>query len=183
MNPRASKVIRPELRVAYCRYCNSVKGIDDFSRTRGGGLRSKCIPCTAKGPTLADIRRGNLPYHMQTLFSSVQQRVENSKLKAANTRDLSRVIPFDITLSYLFLIYEQQQGRCALSGRKMTLGQSDNALPGKDAMSIDRIEPALGYVKDNIRFVTHQVNIAKGRHSDDDLIELARNIVAHQKTS
>jgi len=126
-------------------------------------------------------RRGTIFYHIKALFLSARQRTEKSKYKAANVNNYEGVIQFDITENYLYSIYESQRGKCALSGREMTLGKPENGFPDKNAMSLDRIIPLLGYVKGNVRFVTHQVNMAKGMYNDEDLIQLVFDITAHQK--
>jgi len=66
-----------------------------------------------------------------------------------------------ITLKDLIQLYYEQNGRCKLSGEKLSL------LPNSPLkISIDRIDSNKGYIKDNIQLVTKIVNQAK---SDLDL--------------
>lgn len=168
----------------FCLRCRRRKAVEDFPVHKNGRVSNYCTRCAVAHvgpPPKSGARNGNLPYHMRSILRGARQRSESSRIKAANTRNYESVIPFDITESYLLLVYEKQEGRCALSGRKMTLGEADSGLPDKDAMSLDRIIPALGYVRDNVRLITHQVNIAKGRFNDEDLIRMAQDVMAHQK--
>jgi hypothetical protein len=90
-----------------------------------------------------------------------------------------RGITFDLTLSDYKILYEQQQGLCALSDMKMSL------MPGQGyvnrlKLSTDRIDNNKGYIKGNIQFITWQANQAKNIWSNDQLIDMCRNIVKKQ---
>jgi hypothetical protein len=87
---------------------------------------------------------------------------------------------FEITLDDVIAKYHKQRGRCALSGQPFNF---EFLPPGSgrkpDAVSIDRINPAKGYTKDNIRLVWAQANIARNAWSDQQLLKLALGIVSH----
>jgi len=44
-------------------------------------------------------------------------------------------------------------------------------------MTIDRIDNSIGYLKDNIQFVTLQVNQAKSSYDIEDLFIMCENIL------
>ncbi len=46
------------------------------------------------------------------------------------------------------------------------------------SISIDRIDPSLGYSFGNIRLVCYQVNTFRGRWTDEQMLAMARAIVA-----
>jgi hypothetical protein len=78
-------------------------------------------------------------------------------------------------------IFEQQGGRCALSGVKMTW-MNERIRP--TSISIDRIDSSRGYSRDNVRLLCHSVNRMKGDATDGDVLEIAKAIVARmEKTS
>jgi hypothetical protein len=87
---------------------------------------------------------------------------------------------FEITLADVIAKYHEQGGRCALSGQPFNF---EFLPPGSgrkpDAISIDRINAAKGYTKDNIRLVWTQANIARNNWSDQQLLNLALGIVNH----
>lgn len=73
------------------------------------------------------------------------------------------------------------RGTCAVSG--LPLEPLKANLTGKRhqrspwVISVDRIVPALGYVKSNCRIVASIFNIAKNQYSDADVLRLAKALV------
>lgn len=80
----------------------------------------------------------------------------------------------DLTVEDLKALWEAQSGECPLTGWKLILpGGSygwERALSPHSA-SIDRIDNRKGYIRGNVRFVSVMANIARGRFTDDELIE------------
>lgn len=66
---------------------------------------------------------------------------------------------FDLDLDYVVSLYESQQGKCAITGVKMTHTFND-----MNAMSIDRIDPEQGHIKGNIHLICQWANFAKRHH-------------------
>lgn len=65
---------------------------------------------------------------------------------------------------------------CALSGRKLI-----HEIGNIDSPSIDRIDSRLGYTKRNIQIVSSAVNKAKMDMSDEDFIEMCRQVAEYHK--
>jgi hypothetical protein len=61
---------------------------------------------------------------------------------------------------------------CALSGRTLI-----HEIGNIDSPSIDRIDSRLGYTKSNIQIVSAAVNKAKMDMSDEDFVEMCRQVV------
>jgi hypothetical protein len=80
-----------------------------------------------------------------------------------------------ITAHDLVALWEQQGGKCALSGLAMTLAQGQR---DARAASVDRIDSSRGYEPGNVRLVTWMVNRARASWSDAELIEMCRGVVA-----
>lgn len=78
-------------------------------------------------------------------------------LARAKNRAIAKNLPFDLSADYLLHLWEEQGGKCAVSGRTFCLDY-DGLHP--DTVSIDRITPQLGYVRGNVRLVTYHVNVA-----------------------
>jgi hypothetical protein len=95
----------------------------------------------------------------------------SSALNAARARSAKRGIPFDLTLSDL-----GKPTHCAVSGIELdvTRGRKDGTI---FQPSLDRIDPALGYVRGNVRVVCHGYNLAKHGARDEDVLTLALAIV------
>jgi hypothetical protein len=85
-----------------------------------------------------------------------------------------------ITFEHLIDLWNRQNGRCALSGRKMVWKEKSNrstVVHSQDVASIDRIDQRLGYVPGNVRLVCWRVNTFRGHFPDEELIEFCRDIV------
>lgn len=70
---------------------------------------------------------------------------------------------YNITPSYIMELLELNNYKCAISGVDMT---HDKTLL---SMSIDRIDNNIGHIEDNIQLINLGFNLAKNRHTDDDL--------------
>ena len=89
-----------------------------------------------------------------------------------------RNLAFRLTIDYLNEIFENQSGICALTGIKLDFSTSPKRST-KTTASIDRIDNAKGYVKDNVRFVHKTVNIMRKDMCDEELIKWCRYIVEY----
>lgn len=105
-----------------------------------------------------------------------------SRLQGAKHRAKKKNVPFNLTLDGLVTIFQQQGGCCPISGRELLLTQvgvrHDNF---ENNLSIDRIDPAKGYVIDNVRLVICAVNIAISRRGAEKFYQLCRDVVANLK--
>lgn len=80
-------------------------------------------------------------------------------LRNAKRRSSAKQWPCDLTLQTLHDMYEDQQGRCALSGVLM-----NEAPLTSRAVSLDRIDSKRPYQRDNVHLVCLCMNIAKLDH-------------------
>jgi hypothetical protein len=167
---------RPTVKQKMCTRCRTWKLLSDFP-LRGGirlGHQSHCISCT-KDYKKRLYARNNAFYSQK---SREQYELKRNDLRFKLVRLLKgRLVSSgdlynDIDIEYLLDLYEAQNGICALTGREFTIGNADDGLPSRDAISIDRIDRKFGYIKGNIRLVIYQVNIAKHRFDDEDLLDL-----------
>jgi hypothetical protein len=67
----------------------------------------------------------------------------------------------DLTLEYLAELWIKQQGRCALTGVAMSFSAGSQSDKNPMSCSVDRIDNSLGYVKGNVRLLTHWANNTK----------------------
>jgi hypothetical protein len=80
---------------------------------------------------------------------------------AAKRRAQNKQIPFDLSTSFIEELWNQQNGKCALTKIEFQIPQ--NRTDGKAsplAPSIDRIDCSKGYTPDNVRLVCVAVNYA-----------------------
>ena len=146
-----------KVRYQVCSFCKQ-----DFETL--SNRASYCsVPCQQNAKKRKDAY--NIPKRISSLTSGAKQRAK------------SKSVPFNLDRDFMLEIWEEQRGCCALTGRPFNLSYEETLQKGwsvKDAPSIDRIEPSLGYTKGNVRFVTYQVNMAKGVYSDEDFLALKR---------
>lgn len=75
---------------------------------------------------------------------------------------------FEVTREYVLSLWETQQGRCAITGIELTHDSSDKTKTDTN-MSIDRIDPAVGYVEGNIQLAAWRVNNMKSTLTEEQL--------------
>ena len=85
-------------------------------------------------------------------------------------------LPFDLTESFLCELATRQDYKCAVTGVEMVIGIGKGR--SHYNMSLDRVIPEKGYVKDNVRFVCHIINTMKQDLSDDELLTWGKLLVA-----
>jgi hypothetical protein len=81
-----------------------------------------------------------------------------------------RSIVFDVSIDYCWSLYVKQQGRCALSGAKLSFGSRK----WKDDItaSLDRRDSDKPYMPGNVQWVHKNVNIMKGALDEERFVEL-----------
>jgi hypothetical protein len=89
----------------------------------------------------------------------------------------------DLSMEHLWYLYEQQGGRCAISGIPIPLNpqwsQQNNGKPTKivQTASLDRIDNSKGYVTGNIQWVHKDINYMRGGLSILEFIIFCRQVV------
>ena len=72
-----------------------------------------------------------------------------------------RNIPFNIDYEYVMDILEQQKFKCFYTNQEMTFGTQEEH---NSSLSIDKVVPELGYIKGNVVFCTHKVNLGQNQY-------------------
>jgi hypothetical protein len=88
---------------------------------------------------------------------------------------LLRGIPFEIEVADLQDQWDRQGGRCALTGEQLsvTMREDRNA-------SLDRINSGGPYSRDNIQWVSKEINIMKNSLPETKFVELCAKVIAHR---
>lgn len=173
----------------FCGACSATKSISEFgiNRARRDGRQSYCGPCLRafvrdrKYHRLDQYRAAAAEYRSRNRDRAREQaRIR----KQASPRDCLgrslihalRRMPTEnpVTINQLVAIYDRQDGRCALSGIKMVWAQGEIT---PFTMSVDRINPSIGYTEDNVRLLCHCVNSFKLTMSDAEMLDVARAIL------
>jgi hypothetical protein len=85
---------------------------------------------------------------------------------------------FNLSLDYLWKLYEKQKELCALSGVKLSFGKTKNSTY---VASLDRIDSSKGYTKGNVQWVHKEVNRMKSNLSDEKFVDWCRRVVSTNK--
>jgi len=95
----------------------------------------------------------------------------------------SRGISFSIGIEDAWAIFEQQTGKCALTGVEIVFpinGSKSNR--STCTASLDRIDATRGYEMGNIQWVHKTVNIMKNVLSEGEFIEWCRLVAKHAES-
>jgi hypothetical protein len=128
-----------------CKVCHEEKPIDAFSMNGVYRLYT-CKGCKHKAK---DKLRN----------ASVEAFLRYSLAGLKHSRKKREDLEFAITVADLVELWEEQEGRCALSGLVMTRHRGFGETTTN--ASVDRIDPAKGYVRSNIQLVCWQANKMK----------------------
>lgn len=84
-----------------------------------------------------------------------------------------RGVVFSISLADVLPQFEA--GICSVTGIPFVFDSPVHQSPF--APSLDRIDPSIGYIPENVRVVIYAYNTAKGIGTDDDVLRMARALL------
>ena len=160
-----------------CISCGEWKSLSEFRCTR-----KSCKTCH-----LALVKKGRDAFRAKTgraysTWSRGKTLVQyfNDLLRQTRNRALRYEWECQLTGEWLAEMYQEQGGRCALSGREMT------RIVGKGRVltniSIDRVDSSRGYVPGNVQLVCCIVNWAKNNLDQAEFISFCCDIAdRHRK--
>lgn len=161
-------------------YRQTVKGRVYYRFRRPGMIAKRIpgIPGTAQFERAYTSMLGDPDELAHASRAALRYALEES-LPRAKTRARIGKLPFDLTPEYVRELMASQNYRCAVSKIPFHLSrsgvrQSATRLPFRP--SIDRIEPALGYVQGNVRVLCFAVNMAISDWGDDVFREICRAV-------
>lgn len=155
---------------------------------KGGTFRIWKCRCECGG--LAYAREGNLRHKNQTtckvcslhkLVASKEQKccIDYNVWYSLYKRAKERNIPCEVTPEYLYQLFLEQNGRCALSGVEIFFGKKRK---DESTASPDRIIPEDGYVVGNVRWVHKYVNSMRNNKTTDEFLDWCKKIVNHNNS-
>lgn len=113
-----------------------------------------------------------------------------NSFKAAKRHGRAKPFSEDMTLEYLWSLFQAQKSRCAISGVKIVLNPKWSAQNnGKkkfeeddiQTASIDRIDSTKGYEVGNVQWVHKIINFMKGTLTDEKFIHMCGVVTRHQE--
>lgn len=89
-------------------------------------------------------------------------------------------VEFDLDAKFLWNLYGQQEGKCALSGVPISFSVV-NRQRSNGTVSLDRIDSSKGYVRSNVQWVHKNVNRMKTDFDQKEFFDWCEKIVYHSK--
>lgn len=182
-----------------CKTCNEIKPENEFGIHRKSAtgstanfrarenvqLNSSCRPCKAKiqkawrnaNPGYwkkinRKVHTGKVtkyPLEDRFLMSAIRSRFGDAKQR--NKRNKVPTI-FTITPDYLYSVWMNQEGKCALTGTIMSLEKNTPL-----TLSLDKVIPEKGYIEGNVQWLCWAVNRAKGDLNTIDFYSLCKAVI------
>ena len=176
-----------------CYACNEEKPLIEFPEikedstnyrkkgTNYGTHEGRCRPCKAAYAREWRKQHKNyrgtgkltsIPEQDRLLVSAIGDRLGQAKQR------VQKLGGPEVTVdrNYLYQLFKDQQGRCALSGVALRVEKGAIA-----CLSLDKIIPELGYIEGNVQWVAWAVNRAKGDMDEAVFIDMCRQIMEHRK--
>lgn len=144
----------------------------------------KCDLKRIKSPSCSfecalNIRSTNLSVKKQKGMSKEQmnfaKRVGHIKYRA-----LKKGFEFDLDYLDLEDLYNRQQGKCFYTGLQMSLEKTsrhNNSM----ALSVDRVDPSLGYTRENVVLCLNCINAMKNNMDFSQFKAIADSLASHLK--
>jgi len=87
-----------------------------------------------------------------------------------------RNLEYNILPKYLWLLLEEQNHRCALTGEAIHLSRTINNKTKVQTASLDRIDSKRGYIEGNVRWVHKEINQMRSNRSDIEFINWCKKV-------
>lgn len=144
--------------IKICSSCKLSKDISEYSKNyeNKDGYLYICKKCA----------RDSFKLRSDTLEGRLNNIFTTSK-SSAKIRGLEH----NIVKQDLFDLLLKQNGKCAMTNCDLSYIRFD-----KNLISLDRVNNDIGYVKNNIQFVTHQVNMCKKDLHINEFIALCKKV-------
>lgn len=165
-----STIIDFDKRIKRCHRCHEWKPFEEFSlnKTRWHGYVEDCKACVSVYmksryvPAIPRVKKPKPPKKVKPVLSKEQAKLKKL-LGSAKTRARKRGLPYD-DVSYLDLHYPTH---CPVIP-SIELTYETNPKNRWAGASIDRIEPAKGYVKGNIQIMSLRANLIKNNSTVEE---------------
>jgi hypothetical protein len=150
---------KPDGDFEWCNKCKQWKSFDNFCFRNDGKVRS-CKACEN------DYRLNNLNRINKYAKKYRRDNIEKSLFYAAKNRAKENNLDFNIELSDISI-----PEKCPVLGIEISVSTDDK----KSSPSLDKINPSLGYVKNNIRVISWRANWIKNNMTPEEVEKLYKD--------
>jgi hypothetical protein len=160
-----------EITEKICARCTLSKSLSDFYRDKykkdgRSYVCKKCSKDTYKQWLEIGTNKSD-KYAYRTAVYVRDKRLRPEKLILASAKQRARLhnLPFNLEVSDIVI-----PEVCPILSIKLKVNSKANA---DDSPSLDRLIPALGYVKGNVAIISHRANVIKSYGTADEHIKIA----------
>lgn len=161
---------------------NSEEYIDRDSQSYSKGILVRCSHGERRVPKsvlYAGHSKGCIECRAERMFKGCGD-LAGSYLNSIQIGAALRNFDYSVTPEYLWTLFMQQNGRCALSGVDITLDPKHSVhfreKKHTQTASLDRIDNNKGYVEGNVQWVHKDINSMKGDLNQDQFVHLCELI-------
>jgi hypothetical protein len=160
-----------------CSRCKEVLLFSEFGRDPHGclGMSSRCRACRAAYTALYRKQPGKRDEQVQYLKARREERPERVLLGAAKFRARQAGLLFDLSESDIHI-----PEYCPILGIRLEYGQGA-ACAGSP--SLDRFDPAKGYVRGNVHVVSFRANSVKSSGTAEEHERIAAWMRSHNRSA
>ncbi len=105
--------------------------------------------------------------------------LRQTKYSEIKRQALKRSKEFNVSIEYLWELYEKQDRKCVLTGLFIVFGRNGHC--NETSASLDRIDNNKGYIKGNVRWVLKDINMIRGNYNTDYFIELCNAVTDNSR--
>jgi hypothetical protein len=92
---------------------------------------------------------------------------------------------FDLTIEYIWELFEQQKGICKLSGLPIyletSLGSFNKNGYQRRTASLDRVDSSKGYLQGNVQWLHKDINQMKSDRTDEQFVEFCKAVALYSR--
>ena len=147
-----------------CTTCNQQKEFKEFNRSKTSfdGYEYACKSCRN---IQVNIWRSTEKGYIRTLYHTMKKRINQERF-INSSEEIKKKHTVYLTIEEFEDLWKQHKEKhgykCLLTGIKMTHVPSKENMSNSNNISTDRLNPNIGYTKENIIFVSANVNTKKG---------------------
>lgn len=154
-----------------CYKCKNFKNVSEFSKNRStfDGYQNVCKVCYSNYDSVKfgyTKKNNKIKNDLRSYFLYKESYLRN-KCKKKN-------LNYNLTKDFLFKLYEKQNRKCYYSGIniKHNIGCSDY-----NSISVERLNPNLGYVEENVVLAAFNINSFKGMMNETEFKNYLKKIL------
>ena len=156
-----------------CTTCNEEKSENNFYKSKLVPSRNyreySCKSCHYKRKTLSTYNQGeNLNSYITRLTTKCKNRAK------------AKLLVFELDKEYVLDLFNRQNHKCALSNIDMTYFVGGRGKVNTN-ISIDRINPKIGYTKENVQLVCCIINTMKNNSTMEDFIKYCKLVIDNDR--